>query len=553
MNNIFIQLALILSLSSVLGFVAHKLKLPLVIAYLLSGVILSSLGTFNIASSPILHVFPEIGIAFVLFLIGMELDLREIKTLGIPIIFSAIGQIIISTALGFYIATQLGFGNTESLYLGLGLAFSSTVVVIKMLMEKRDLSSLYGKLSIGILLVEDLVAVIVLMMISVGSSAFNLGLQDSLPLVTLLLKAVGLFILTFILSKYVLEKVFDAVAKSTELLFFTAITWCFVFTSFAVLSGFSVVTGAFLAGVALATSPYHLQIQGKIKPLRDFFLTLFFVYLGTQVRITDLLVAWPAIIVFTVFAIVVKPFVYTLLLSFFGFRKHTLFQTSLNLSQISEFSLIVLLVGVQFGMASQLALSVMATIAVSSIILSSVLISLSKRIYKFFGPILTIFEWKKGTHFLETKDVYELDQHIIVIGAHRVGGPVVKYLKKTNIPFLVMDFNPNIVKKLREDHVNVIYGDMGDPEILDSLQIEKAKLIISTSSDQGDNELLLEECERRKTKATIVVRVEEAHHAEMLKKLGAHFVIMPEKVSGVYLVNQLKTHWPRAHFSGLGK
>lgn len=551
MDNIFIQLGVVLSLSSILGFVVLKFKLPLVVAYLLSGVIISLVSVFDLAHSPVFEALPEIGIAFVLFLIGMELDLREIKTLGLPIISSAVGQIIVSTLAGFFIASSLGFENTESIYLGLGLAFSSTVVVVKMLLEKKDLASLYGKLSIGILLVEDLIAVLVLMAVSVGSSAFNLGFQQSLPLFTLVLKALGLFILTFVLSKYVLEKVFDAVAKSTELLFFTGITWCFAFTSLAVISGFSVVIGSFLAGVALASSPYHLQIQGKIKPLRDFFLTLFFVYLGTQVNMVDLLASWPTIVVFTLFAFVAKPIVYLLILSVFGFRKHTLFQTSLNLSQISEFSLILLLVGVQYGLASNLALSVMAAVAVLSIISSSIVISTSKRTYKFFAPIIGFFERKKGLHLLESKIENGFDEHIVIIGAHRVGGPVVKYLKKTQIPFIVMDFNPNVVKKLRGEGVKVLYGDIGDPEILDNLHLEKAKLIISTASDINDNELLLEECARRKTKAVLAIRAEDVDDGNALRKLGADYIIMPEKVSGIFLVNQLKTHWPRAHFAGL--
>ena len=551
MENVFIQLGIILSLISILGFIVHKLKLPLIIAYLITGVILSFFGSFYEGHFEVLEILPEIGIAFVLFLIGMELDLREIKSLGIPIIISAIGQVLVSTALGFYISSLLGFGSTESLYLGLGIAFSSTVVVIKILLEKKDLSSLYGKLSLGILLVEDLIAVIVLMMISVGSSAFNLGLQNSLPLIALILKAFGLFVLTFVLSKFVLEKIFDSVAKSTELLFFTAITWCFAFTAVAVISGFSVVIGAFLAGVALASSPYHTQIQGKIKPLRDFFLTLFFVYLGTQVKISDITTSWLKIIIFTVFAIAVKPLIYSLLLGLFGFRKHTIFQTSLNLSQISEFSLIVLLVGVSYGHSSPLALSVMATVAVASIIISSISIHYSKRIYKIFAPIVNIFERKSIIHFSEARSKTALEDHIIIIGAHRIGGPIVKYLKKTGIPFVVMDFNPSIIKKLREENINAVYGDIGDPETLDSLQLEKAKLIISTASDITDNEILLEECIRQKVKAMILVRAEEVSHWQKLKEMGAHYIVMPEKVTGVYLVNQLKSHWPKAHFAGL--
>lgn len=548
MENIFSQLAVALSLSSLIGFVTLKFKLPLVVAYLLAGVVISVLSLIDPGHSPVFEALPEIGIAFVLFLIGMELDLREIKSLGMPIIFSALGQIFVSTLAGFVIATTLGFGPGVSLYLGLGLAFSSTVVVVKMLLEKRELASLHGKLSIGILLIEDLVAIVVLMFISVSESALGLGLQQSLPIITLILKAIGLFILTFLLSRFVLERIFDAVAKSVELLFLTAITWCFVFTTLAVVSGFSVVIGAFLAGVALASSPYHLQIQGKIKPLRDFFLTLFFVYLGLQANILDVLGYWPIILAFTVFAIVIKPLLYMFLLGAFGFRKHTIFQTGLNLSQVSEFSLVVLLVGVQAGLASQESLSVMAAVAICSIILSSIFISNSKRIYNIFKEFVVIFEHHSKIHLFETRQIEDLDDHVVVIGADQIGGPVVNYLHREKISVIVLDFNPHIVQAYRNRGVNIIYGDAGDPEILEGLQLGKSKLIISTANDLTDNEMIILEAKKRKSQATIVVRASDKEHAAILTELGADYVILPEQVSGDFLLSHLKLHWPKVRF-----
>lgn len=550
MDNIFLQFAVVLSLASLFGYLVMKIKLPLVVAYLLGGVCLSIVSVFDLHHTGIFTFLPEIGIAFVLFLIGMELDLREIKALGKPIIFASLGQIVLSALAGFAIAGALGFNATESLFLGLGLSFSSTVVVIKMLLEKRDLTSLYGKLAIGILLLEDLVAIIVLMGISVGSSMFQFGLQNSLPFVTFALKAVGLFFLTFILSKFVLEKVFDAVAKSVELLFLTALTWCFIFTALAIISGFSVVIGAFLAGVALASSPYHLQIQGKIKPLRDFFVTLFFVYLGTEAKVSDLIAHPTAIVILTLYAVTIKPIIYLAILGIFGFRKHTMFQTSLNLSQVSEFSLVMLLVGFKAGLVSQSTLSVMAAVGVLSIVISSVMVSQSKRIYGFVMPLIKFFESKKR-HFLEVDALEEVEDHIVVIGAHRVGEPVINFLRKQKIPFMVVDFNPHTVEKLRDGGVNVVFGDISDPEIIDSLRLEKAKLIISTITTMQDNEMLLEECHRRKVQAKIVVRAMDSMHAKALKDLGADYVVLPETVSSHFLVSQLKTHWPNVHFTGL--
>lgn len=550
MDNLFVQFAIILSISSVLGVIALKLKIPLIISYLLTGVVISSFAVFSSGDSLVLNILPEIGVAFVLFLIGMELDLKEIKSLGFPIVISALGQILISTFLGYLVANALGFGPKESIFVGLGLAFSSTVVVVKMLIERKDLGSLYGKLAIGILLVEDMVAILALMFITVGSSALNLGVQSSWPIISLVLKGLGLFVLTFVLSKYVLRRIFDVVAKSTELLFFTSITWCFVFTTLADLAGFSVEIGAFLAGVALASSPYHIQIQGKIKPLRDFFLTLFFVYLGSKINFSYLSSGIWAIIIFSIFAVVAKPLIYVLILNLFGFKKHTQYQTAISLSQISEFSLIVLVLGANYGVVSPKAISIMATVGVITIIISSILISQSRKLYKHFVPLLNLIERKNKT-LIPGIEKHELGEHVVVIGAHRIGLPIVEYLSKEEIPFIVMDFNPHVVKELEEKGVNVIYGDIGDPDVLDALDLENTRLVISTATALEDNEMLLAEIRERKLDIKTVIRAEDKDHGEILRSLGADYVILPEKVSGKYLVNQIKNHWPRIVFTGL--
>src|SRR3989338_3407261 len=239
MDNIFIQLAIILGLSSILGYIMVRFKLPLLIAYLLGGLVIATVSVFDVRSSEVLHFLPEIGIAFVLFLVGMELDIREIKNLGKPIITAGTLQIVITTILGSSLARLFGFGVAESWYLGVGLAFSSTILVIKLLLDKKDLSALYGKLAIGILLLEDLIAVILLLILTVSSSVLGLGLQQIAPLITLILKAALLFILALILGKFILPTVFRSVARHGELLFLTALAWCFIYVSFAIFLGFS--------------------------------------------------------------------------------------------------------------------------------------------------------------------------------------------------------------------------------------------------------------------------------------------------------------------------
>ena len=268
MDSVFVQLAVMLSTACVIGYVAMRFRLPLVMAYLLAGVALSA---YNISDSAILHTLPEIGIAFVLFLIGMELNLSEIRSLGRPVFFATLFQVGISSIAGFGLATFFGFPAVEAAVLGIALAFASTIVIVKMLSERRDTASLYGKLSIGILLVEDIIAIIAMVAITENVISYGFGAALVMPLILFVVKAAILIGIAFIVSRYIVAPLFNAMAKSIELLFLAAIAWCFIFTSFSVLAGFSVVIGAFLAGVALASSPYPIQIQAKVKPVPDFF------------------------------------------------------------------------------------------------------------------------------------------------------------------------------------------------------------------------------------------------------------------------------------------
>lgn len=543
MDNIFVQLAIILGLSSLIGYGVVKIKLPLLIAYLLGGLLIASTTIFDTRASEVLHFLPEIGIAFVLFLVGMELDFREIKSLGKPILVAGILQITITTIAGSTLARLLGFGVVESWYLGVGLSFSSTILVIKLLIDKKDLSALYGKLAVGILLLEDLLAVGLLMFLSVSSSVLGLGMQQTLPILTIFLKALLLFGLAIILSKVILPQVFKAVAKQSELLFITALAWCFIYVSFALVVGFSVVIGAFLAGLTLASSPFHYQIQGKVKPLREFFVTLFFVYLGTQVQFRELGKILPVAISFTAYTLLVKPTIFMLLFGIFGFRKHTMFQTSLTLTHISEFSLIIMLVGFKLGAVDQSALTTIALSSVLSMIVASVMITHSNKLFKKFSPLLGFFERKNYKHFMEeTEDISNLAGHVIIIGARKVGGEIVKLLKREKVPQIVLDFNPHQVEMLLGEKIPVIYGDMGDPEVLDSLNLPNARLVISTSASLEDNKLLLEELKVRHINIPVIVRAETADDAEELYLSGADFVIIPEILAGDFLVEKLKEH-----------
>lgn len=549
MNNIFIQLAIILGLCSVLGYIVVRFKLPLLIAYLVGGLMIASTAIFDPRASEVLNFLPEMGIAFVLFLIGMELDLREIKSLGKPILLAGTLQIIITTIIGANLAKLLGFGSIESWYLGVGLAFSSTILVVKLLIDKKDEGSLYGKLAVGILILEDLLAVLLLVVLTVSNSILGIGLQQAFPILTLVFKALILFSLVFLLSKFILPSVFKTVSKQNELLFITALAWCFVYVSFAIMLGFSVVIGAFLAGMALANSPFHYQIQGRIKPLREFFVALFFVYLGTQVDFSEIGKIYSLTIAFTAYTLLIKPAIFLLILGIFGFRKHTMFQTALNLTHISEFSLILLLVGFKLNVISQSALTTIALSTVLSMIIASVMITHSNRLYKKISRIISFFERKNYNHALERwRNYQDMKGFVIVIGARKIGGEIVKLLKREQMPLIVLEMNPHQVERLLQEKIPVVYGDMGDPEVLDGLNLGDARMVISTAASEEDNKLLLEELESRHINIPVIVRAETADEAQGLYKAGADFVIIPEILAGDFLVDKLREHLTDGEF-----
>jgi len=549
-NSLFMQLAIVLGLATIFGYIVRLFKLPLLISYLLVGVAISLFALFDPKTSQALTFLPEIGIAFVLFFVGMELDLAEIKSLGKPILTSGLIQILITLLAGFLISQFLGFGNIESFYLGAGLAFSSTIVVVKFLLEKDELSSLYGRLSLGITLLEDLAAVIILMTMGLSGNLHGLGHWQNLEFLSLIARGLILIAVSLLLSRYALTSLFKMVASSGELLFLTALAWCFIFVSLSLSLGFSVVIGAFLAGVALANSPFHFEIQGKVKPLRDFFVMLFFVYLGSKVSFSAIPSIWVVILIFTTYAVLVKPLIYALSLGMFGFRRHTIFHTALSLSQISEFSLIILVIGMSGGLVSAQALTVMALTGVISIIISSVMISNSRIIYRNSKKLFSFFERTEYIHQSENQPdaLLPIENHVVLVGGHRVGGKVIRFLKSAKIPFLVLDLNPKIISSLISDKIHALYGDIGDPEILEFLNLASAKLVISTATNLDDNLMLLSELKRKNAEATVITRASSVSEAEKLYRMGSDYVILPETITGDFLTNILKSHWPSLDF-----
>ncbi|MEK6943750.1 MAG: cation:proton antiporter [Nanoarchaeota archaeon] len=524
----FFDIGFIVIISTLFAYIARLLKQPLILAYVLAGILLGPyLGVITDLGS--IKSLSEIGIAFLLFIVGLEIDIKKLKDVGQVATMGGMLQMVIVFALAFAATMLIGMKSIEAFYFGLIIAFSSTMVVVKLLSDKREVDTLHGRIIIGILLLQDIIAILVMSLLGHSS-----GILVSL------IKGVAVFAVAFAAGKYVLPHLFKFAASSQELLFIASLGVAFLFSIIADYIGFSIAVGAFMAGIVLK-SPYNAEIVGKIKPLRDFFSVLFFVSLGMQLSISSLSSILKPLIVFIALVLLLKPLVVMLICSMFGYSKKTSFAASLSLAQISEFSLILAAQGMILGHISQELFSATVLLAVVTIVMTPYLINYSNSIYNLFAPMLGIFSrFSKGYKELEYMPK-KMKNFVVLCGYNRIGYSIVKSLKKIKKDYVVVDFNPETVKMLIDEKVPCFYGDASDPEIMERLDLKNASMIISTVPDKEDNVLLIRETRKLNSKAAIFVTGSQIDDALELYDAGADYVILPHFLGGEHVSLILET------------
>ena len=345
-QELFVELTFIILLALVTSIAANILKQPLMIAYILTGILITSFFVDFVTFSEITLIFSKIGIAFLLFMVGLNLNPKVIKEIGVVATVTGLGQIIFTSLIGFLISFYLGFSVIESLYISVALTFSSTIIIMKLLSDKDDLDTLYGKISIGFLIVQDLVAIFLLMFIPLASNNLEFHI-----IALSIIKGILLIFFIWLLSIQILPRITKQIAKNQELLFLFSVGWCFLIASLFFYFGFSIEIGALIAGVALASSPYQYEISSKVKPLRDFFIVMFFILLGSQmIAVSDnnaedffgyVVSNFSSILIPTfilsLYVILLKPIFVFILFNLLGFNRKVGFLTGINLSQVSEF------------------------------------------------------------------------------------------------------------------------------------------------------------------------------------------------------------------------
>jgi Kef-type K+ transport system membrane component KefB len=539
MHGILAEIGISILAATAFGFIFQLFRQPVILGYLVAGALIGPEIGFKMVSDPAnITIISEIGLILLLFIIGLELNPQRLLSSGRQLIYAGVGQFILCVlaGTGFFLLLDLDPGRSriEALYLALFCALSSTAIVVKLLYDKFELDTLPGRMTLGILIFQDLWAILIL--------AMQPHLTD--PRVMLVMMALGksmaLLAIGFMLSKYLLRWVFEKISKTPEMVVAMSIAWCAFMAGMGSWIGLSMEMGALIAGVAISTFPYSVHVTAKVLPLRDFFLTLFFLSIGMKIPIPDpTMLSMAAVIVF--FVIVSRFLTIYPILSLAGSGRRTSFITSLNLSQISEFSLVVAALAVSYGHVEQRMLSVIIYAMAITSVLSSYFIKGNHSAYLIFDRFLSRIGFPSSMK--EASDERRDHYPIVLLGFHRGARAFIDRLEITAPELLkkvmVIDFNLEVLKELSDRNLKGIFGDIGSMDTLEHAHIAAAEIILSTIPDMllkgTNNRAIVAACRAMAPNAAIVACAEFVDQIDILKASGANEVLLPYTLIGDHL------------------
>src|SRR3989338_6980645 len=482
----------------VLSFLVKLLKQPIIIGYILAGFIFSFFIPGGSTENQIL-LMAELGITFLLFLMGLEFDFNNLKYLGKDIFIATTIQSIIFFALAFILALLFGFTSIQSIYLAIIFMFSSTLLVAKWLEDKKETSTLYGKITLGILIVQDLFAILILTVLNLLQETNALGILF-VPLKGLLLLA-----LAFVFVKYVLNHLLKAAHRYPELLFVLSLGVCFLFAWVSPLLGYSTTIGAFIAGVTLANTEYKNDVLGRLKPLIIFFNLLFFVGLGFQITTQFDVRLISLIILFFVLCFVLKPVVMYMTLRQRGYDLKTSFMVAMNLCQFSEFGIIIISAGMVSGLVGAEIGAVAIILVVLTLLVSSYFIKYDSKLFRYAEKYLrkmdVLFSKKEERVDMPNTTGY----HIFFFGYYDLGIEFFARLQGLGKKTLVVENDRANLHLLRQEGIPYLYGSVSNPYFLDSLDLSGAEIVVSSIIDSDESKTIIKSVKEKSPKALIIV------------------------------------------------
>jgi Kef-type K+ transport system membrane component KefB/Trk K+ transport system NAD-binding subunit len=529
-GNVFAEMAAILGLATLLGIVGQGLRQPLLIMFLATGILAGPACFGIIQSYHQIELLAHMGIALLLFIVGLKLDFHLIRTTGPVALATGLGQVLFTSLIGFAIALALDMPLFSAAYVSVALTFSSTIIIVKLLSDKKEIDSLHGQIAIGFLIVQDIAAILALVALTTFGSAAGGNEAGSAYRAAFIVasKGIGLLVLVALLMRYLLPAVTRRLAYSQEMLILFAIAWAVFLGAGSEWLGFSKEVGAFLAGISLASTGYRDAIGARLTTLRDFLLLFFFIDLGARLDWSTVGSQVGASILFSLFVLIGNPLIVLVIMGVMGYRRRTSFLAGLTVAQISEFSLIVAALGLSLGHITEETMGLITLVGVVTIFASTYLILYSEAIYSRLARFLRFFE-RRNPHretgvdtFSETPSV-----DMILAGLGNYGSAIAEYLLRRGRTIVGVDFDPGVLRTWSSRGVSVLYGDMGDPEIHEHLPLQKARWVVSTVRSRSLNLALMQHLRRGRYDGKIALTATDPKEAELLKAAGAHVVLRP--------------------------
>jgi len=539
-DGIFLELSFIIVVGAVVSIVMRLLRQPLILGYILTGVLVGP-AAFNLIHLETFDAFASIGIALLLFIIGLGLNVSVIRKLGKTVFVATTVELFSVGTVGFLVGSLLGFTVVEAVITGLCLFFSSTIIIVKILTDKKEQNRLHGQIAIGIVLLDDIVAMLALLFVAAGKDS-SIGISR---LGLLVLQGALLVVFLMLMSNVLLPRIVRFVASSQEMLFLFAVGWGFGVASLFEIAGFSIEIGALFAGVSLAGLPYAQEIEARLKPLRDFFVVLFFIVLGKSLTLSGLSSAIIPALVLSAVVIILKPATIISTLGFLGYSKRVSFMSGINLSQISEFSIVLAVLAMNTGLVGKNLSTIITLVAIITIASASWLTHYDNILFKLFDRWrLRLFEQTAGKQE-RSKPGYQL----VLFGYQRGGHEFIKTFQQMRRRYVVVDYDPAIVELLQQKHIPCLYGDATDTELLNEVGVQSARLVISTISDFETNEQLVRHMNLLNPEAVIVCNANSYEEALQLYELGSSYVIIPHHASSEHLGSLIQRNGiDRRHF-----
>tara|TARA_R110002072_G_scaffold136302_1_gene278653 strand:+ start:8823 stop:10538 length:1716 start_codon:yes stop_codon:yes gene_type:complete len=547
----FYELTALVVLAAVIGFVGVLLRQPMIVSFIAVGV-LAGPSVLNIVQSHAhIELLAELGITVLLFLVGLKLDLKLIRTLGPVALATGLGQVAFTSAIGYGIGIALGLDTVTSLYVAVALTFSSTIIIVKLLSDKREVDSLHGRIAVGFLIVQDLVVVLAMMVLSAFGIGAQAGAGDSVWAHIASVLLYGLIMLGFVLLfiRYLATPLVGRIARSQELLITFAIGWATLLAAIGSQLGFSKELGGLLAGISIASTPFREAIVARLASLRDFLLLFFFIALGLQLDIGLLGSQVAPALVYSVFVLVGNPLIVIVIMGLMGYRKRTGFLAGLTVAQISEFSLIFMAMGLSLGHVSAESLGLVTLVGLITIAMSVYMITYSHSLYSLLAPWLDIFERRKPyrEEALEEQHTWKQSYDVILFGLGRYGKAIAHYLQKEGFSLLAVDFNPDEVRRWRDQGHRVLFGDASDPAFVSDLPLQGVKWVVSAmpQHDIGVTHddprfSLIDGLKLQHYSGGIAISTQYLHDQQALKEKGATLILLPFHDAAEQAVERMK-------------